>query len=221
MTDGFNYDGDDIFSQFDDEGYTPAYTPGVDTVEGLVHQMIEMIDDGKKMSFSSTVKVGRDDMLALLNRVLELAPEEVVSARHVLKQSDFIMQEAQRKATQVLQTAKVNAARMVEKVEIVRQARMKAEQIIADAEATARARTNEVDDHIDQYLAKVSVLAERLRQTAETGRERLRPMLQPFEVAPPPAPAPAPMDFAEPALDGWTDDAYGVSDEPGQFNPDF
>jgi vacuolar-type H+-ATPase subunit H len=191
MSDELGFDGFDDFAAYDEPGYEPAYTPGNDSVEGLVRQLMAMVDEAQRMPisrYSRSIKLDREDTLAILQQILVLAPEEIVAARHVLKERDFILQDAERKARQVLEAAKVTAARMVEKTDVMRAARMRAEQIVADAETTARARTNEVDDHIDQYLAKVSVLADRLRQTAEVGRERLRPMLQPYDAVPPPPP---------------------------------
>ena len=68
---------------------------------------------------------------------------------------------------------RAEAARMVDKTEIVRQSRLKAEQIVADAHAQARQMINQSEDFIDGKLGGFEIVLERLLKTARSGRERL------------------------------------------------
>jgi hypothetical protein len=68
---------------------------------------------------------------------------------------------------------RAEAARMVDKTEIVRQSRLVSQQIIAEAHTQARQMINQSEDFIDGKLASFEIVLERLLKTARSGRERL------------------------------------------------
>ena len=63
---------------------------------------------------------------------------------------------------------------MVERTEVVREARRRAQQVVDDAEAQARALKHEAEDYIDQKLASFEVVLDRTMQAVQKGRERLQ-----------------------------------------------
>ena len=63
---------------------------------------------------------------------------------------------------------------MVERTEVVREARRRAQQVVDDAEAQARALKHEAEDYIDQKLASFEVVLDRTMQAVHKGRERLQ-----------------------------------------------
>ena len=71
-------------------------------------------------------------------RARAACPSEIREARWVLRDREELRARAARKADQLMDEVAAEAARMVERTEIVRQARRNAQQIIADAEAEAR-----------------------------------------------------------------------------------
>jgi len=68
---------------------------------------------------------------------------------------------------------RAEAARMVDKTEIVRQSRLMAQQIIAEAHAQSRQMINQSEDFIDGKLGSFEIVLERLLKTTHSGRERL------------------------------------------------
>ena len=92
---------------------------------------------------------------------------------------------------------------MVDKTELVRQSRLRADQIIAESQAKARQIINQSEDFIDGKLGNFEIVLERLLKTAHSGRERLSAQGLPtsmIESAPVdaehPGGAPAPYDGA-------------------------
>ena len=77
------------------------------------------------------------------------------------------------KAQQLMDQVRAEAARMVDKTEIVRQSRLTAQQIIAEAHTQARQMINQSEDFIDGKLGNFEIVLERLLKTARSGRERL------------------------------------------------
>ena len=73
------------------------------------------------------------------------------------------------KAQQLMDQVRAEAARMVDKTEIVRQSRLMAEQIVADAHAQARQMINQSEDFIDGKLGSFEIVLERLLKTDPLG----------------------------------------------------
>ena len=76
-------------------------------------------------------------------------------------------------AGQLLDEARAQAAHMVQRTEVVRQARRQAERLVADAESEARRIRHEADDYVDRKLAAFEIVLDRTIRTVQAGRERL------------------------------------------------
>ena len=78
-----------------------------------------------------------------------------------------------READELLDEARAQAAHMVQRTEIVRQARNNADRILADAEAESRRIRHEADDYVDRKLAAFEIVLDRTIRTVQAGRDRL------------------------------------------------
>ena len=94
---------------------------------------------------------------------------------------------------QLMDQVRAEAARMVDKTEIVRQSHLRADQIIAEAQARARQLINQSEDFIDGKLAGFEIVLERLLKTTHSGRERLSSQSLPNALLETPTP---PEDYA-------------------------
>jgi hypothetical protein len=180
-------------------------TPGPDTdsrdhdggnVEDLVDELIEIVTSAKSMPLSSSAIVTRDEVLDLLEAIRDDLPEELRRARRMLKDHEELLAAARREAADIVGDARVQAERMVQRTEIVRQAEHRAVRIVEDAEAAARQMRHEAEDYVDQKLAGFEIVLDRTIKTVRTGRERLASV---------PAPQPQPGDEpqGEPGDDAW------------------
>ena len=68
---------------------------------------------------------------------------------------------------------RVQAERMVQRTEIVRQANHVAQRILDDANEEARRLRHEVEDYADQKLASFEIVLDRTLKTVRAGREKL------------------------------------------------
>ena len=68
---------------------------------------------------------------------------------------------------------------MVERTEVVREARRVAQNVIDEAEAAGRQLRHEAEDYVDQKLAAFEVVLERTMQAVQKGRERLQVVIEP------------------------------------------
>jgi cell division septum initiation protein DivIVA len=168
-------------SYLDDPGSAhdaPGEVP-VDDAEALLHQAVDVVAGAKTMPLSSSVLVSRDEVLGLLEDALALLPEELKRARWVLADLDAMTEQRRREADALVDEVRAEAARLVSRTEIARQAKAHAERVVADAEERARAVIHEAEDFCDQRLAQMEIVLDRLAKTVQSGRERLRPRIEP------------------------------------------
>lgn len=145
----------------------------------LVNQAIDVIASAKTMPLSSSVLISRDEVLSLLDEAVESMPEELKRARWILADLDAMTEQRHREADAILDEVRAEAARLVSRTEISRQAKAYAERLVADAEERGRAILHEAEDYCDKKLAEMEIVLDRLAKTVQSGRARLRPRIEP------------------------------------------
>jgi hypothetical protein len=161
-----NYDDD--FA--DDEEYEPE--PVLDT-EALLQRTVDIIATAPTVPLSSTPRVNRDEILQLLEEAVARMPDELRQARWMLKERQAFIDKTRREADDILDAARAQAERMVQRQEITRQAEIRARQVVEAAEGEARRMRLEVEDFCDQRLASFEIILEKLSRTVAVGREKL------------------------------------------------
>jgi cell division septum initiation protein DivIVA len=149
---------------------------GLDDIdaETLVRRVVEVVTNAKSVPLSSSVMVTKDEVLELLEDALERLPDELRQARWMLKEREEFLAKVAREGDDILEAARVRAERMVERQEIVREARHTAQRVMDDAREEARRLRLEAEDYCDQKLAAFEIVLERTLKTARAGREKLR-----------------------------------------------
>lgn len=141
--------------------------------ESILEQVIDTIASAPNVPLSSTPRIDRDNTVALLQDALACLPEEIRQARWMLKERADFMAKTQREADEIIEAARVQAERMVQRTEVVRAAEARARQIMDAADADSRRLKNETEDFLDRRLASFEILLDRLSRTVAQGRERL------------------------------------------------
>ncbi len=182
----------DQFLDIDEDEVTPVQDVGI---EGILHQLLDLMAAAKSVPLSSSVMVSRDEVASLLQAALDSLPEELRQARWLLREREEFMAERTREAEALLDEVRAQAEHMVQRTEIVRQANAVAQRILDDANDEARALRNQAEDFADTKLAGMEIVLDRLTRTVQAGRAKL--------AAPVARPAPADQE-AEPE-DGFFD----------------
>jgi len=142
--------------------------------ESILEDVIHTIASAPNVPLSSTPRIDRDHVVALLQDAQACMPEEIRQARWMLKERAEFMAKTQREADEIVEAARVQAERMVQRTEVVRAAELRARQILEAGEADSRRLKNETEDFLDQRLGSFEILLDRLTRTVGQGRERLR-----------------------------------------------
>ena len=181
------------------EGLGPDQ-PDSDT---LLRRVVDVIGNAKSMPLSSSVMISKDEVLELLEEAINRLPDELRQARWLLREREEFLAKVQAEADDILAAARARAERMVQRTEIVREAKLVARNTVQDARDIASRLKHEAEDYCDQKLAAFEIVLERTMKTVQAGREKLR-------VTPLPAAEEAPLAGAE---DSGQHEAFFDQDE--------
>jgi hypothetical protein len=142
-------------------------------IELVLNELIVMVESAKSMPLSSSAIVPRDELIVLIDAARSALPGELARSRRMLQDFDELKSRADYEASQLLEAAKAQAAHLVSRTEVARQAKSEAERMILDAEAEARRIRHEAEDYVDRKLASFEIVLDRTIRTVQAGRERL------------------------------------------------
>jgi F0F1-type ATP synthase membrane subunit b/b' len=171
--------------------------------ETLLRRVNDIISGAKSMPLSSSVMISRDEVLELLEEAITRLPDELRQARWLLREREEFLAKVQSEADDILAAARARAERMVQRTEIVREAKLVARNTVQDARDVANRLKHEAEDYCDQKLASFEIVLERTIKTVQAGREKLR-------ITPLPAAEDAPLAGAE---DSGQHEAFFDQDE--------
>ena len=89
------------------------------------------------MPMSASVRVNKEEVLELLDDAVARLPDELRSARWLLKEREEFLARSRRDGDELIADAKSRVAHMVQRTEVVKAAELRAQQIVEDAEASA------------------------------------------------------------------------------------
>ena len=148
----------------------------------LMRRAIELIQTGRPIPLSSSVRIEPIEILELLDEAVAKLPEELRHARWLLKERDEFLAKVQREGDEILEEARNRAEKMVARQEIARQAKIAAQRTIDAADTDARRKRHETEDWCDQHLARYEIVLDRMMKTVAAGRTKLRTVPLPQSV---------------------------------------
>ena len=165
----------------------------------ILERVIAIIDSAPGMPMSASVRVNRDEVLELLDDAVSRLPDELRSARWLLKEREDFLARTRREGEDLIEDARSRVAQMVQRTEVVKAAEQRARRIVEDAEAASRRMRRETEDYCDQKLASFENVLARVAKSVAAGRDKLAaPRIEEAELAdledPPTGSSPAVFD---------------------------
>ncbi len=145
----------------------------VPETEAIIRRVIEIIDGSPGMPMSASVRVNKEEVLELLDDAVSRLPDELRSARWLLKEREEFIARSRRDGDELIADAKSRVAHMVQRTEVVKAAEVRAQQVVEEAEAAARRMRRETEDYCDQKLASFENVLAKIARTVSAGRSRL------------------------------------------------
>ncbi len=142
--------------------------------EALLQKAIEIVAEARPVPLSASSMINKDELLELLRAVAESLPDELRSARWLLKERDDFLARVQHEGDEIIAVSRARAQQMVQRTEVVKAAEDRARKLVADADAEARRLRLETEDWCDQKLGGFEVVLQRTLRTIESGRSKLQ-----------------------------------------------
>jgi F0F1-type ATP synthase membrane subunit b/b' len=122
---------------------------------------------------SASVRVNKEELLELLDEAVSRLPDEVRSARWLLKEREEFLARTRREGEEIIEDARSRVAHMVQRTEVVKAAEARARQIVEEADGASRRMRRETEDYCDQKLASFENVLAKVHKTVAAGRAKL------------------------------------------------
>ena len=147
----------------------------------LVDRLEELFNESRAVPFTHSVMVDEDRFLDLIDQMRVTIPEEVRKAQQLLAQRERILAQAKEEAQRTIQLAQQKREEMIADHRLVEEAQRKAAQIIAQAEAEAERIRREADHYALESLKKLAVQLDRMLTEVQNGIQILQEVQQDHE----------------------------------------
>ena len=135
----------------------------------LIDRLEELFNESKVFPLTRNVMVDEDKMLDIIDQMRIAIPEEVKKAQQLLAQKDRVMAQAQEEANRTVEIARQKADDLVHRDMIVQEAQRRAEQIVAQARLDAEATRRDADDYVMDALNHLQGELEKLTNQVRNG----------------------------------------------------
>lgn len=134
---------------------------GASKIEQLIEDIYEFIESCKMKTFSSTqVIVPKDELYDLLDELRLRTPDEIKRYQKVITNREAILEDAKKKAAEILAQAQEKTSALISEHEIMQQAYFQANEVVSNATQEAQRILDEANNDADQIRSGALVYAE-------------------------------------------------------------
>ncbi len=127
----------------------------------LVDRLEELFNESKPFLGTRKIMVDEDRLLDLIDQMRLAIPEEIKNSQQIISQKDRILAQSTEEAARTINAAREKGIQMVERDNIVQSARLRAEQIDAQAKENATLIRKEADKYAMETLVNLQIKLER------------------------------------------------------------
>ena len=135
----------------------------------LIDRLEELFNESKSIPLTRNVMVDEDRMLDIIDQMRIAIPEEVKKAQQLLGQRDRVLAQSHEEANRTLELARQKADQLASKETVVQEAQRRAEQILAQARADADNTRGDADDYVMRSLTQLQAELERISNQVANG----------------------------------------------------
>lgn len=147
-------------------------------IEELFDMIYEMIDEAKNVPLSSDkCMVERDKALDMLDDIRSRFPVELKKAKELVEKKNDYIASAKREADDLRQRAEEHARRILNEDALILEARRIADDIVADAEHTAKSLKQAANDYCDDTMHRLEEAVADVFDEAKHARAKFRSAL--------------------------------------------
>ena len=143
-------------------------------VADLVSELRYIIESARPLPLSASSTINKDDVLSVIDEIQASMPDELRSARWLLKEREEFRAKMRREGDEIVALARNRAEQMVQRTQVVKAAEARARKVMEQAEAEARRLRLEAEDYCDQKLGSFENVLQRTLQQVGAGRAKLQ-----------------------------------------------
>jgi len=143
-------------------------------VADLVAELRYVIESARPLPLSASSTINKEDVLALIDEIQANMPDELRSARWLLKEREEFRAKMRREGDEIVALARNRAEQMVQRTQVVKAAEARARKVLEVAEADSRRLRLEAEDYCDQKLGSFENVLQRTLQQVGAGRTKLQ-----------------------------------------------
>jgi len=147
----------------------------------LVDRLEELFNESRPIPLTHNVIVDEDRFLDIIDQMRISIPEEVKKAQQIFTQKDRVLAQAQEEANRTLTLAREKADQLIEKDALVQDAQRRAAQILEQARLEAENVKAGADQYSQDALMNMEVELERLLNQVRNGLQMLEQKRPPVE----------------------------------------
>ena len=135
----------------------------------LIDRLEELFNASKSIPLTRNVMVDEDRMLDIIDQMRIAIPEEVKKAQQLLGQRDRVLAQAQEEANRTLEIARQKADQLTSKELVMQEAQRRADQLLVQARADAENVRSQADDYVMNSLTQLQTELERITNQVING----------------------------------------------------
>lgn len=128
----------------------------------LLDRLEELIAQATKVPLTGKILLDPDEVLALVDEMREMLPQEIRDANRVARDRETIMHEAREQAEATVREAQAVAARMTAESAVAKEAQAQADELIDQAKRVAREIRQNALEWADELFGRVQPDLERV-----------------------------------------------------------
>ena len=140
----------------------------------LIDRLEELFNQSKSIPLTRNVMVDEDRMLDIIDQMRIAIPEEVKKAQQLLGQRDRVLAQAQEEANRTIELARQKSDQLVTKDSVVQDAQRRADQIIAQSRVEAENIRADADDYAMNSLLQLESELDRITNQVANGIRLLK-----------------------------------------------
>ena len=135
----------------------------------LIDRLEELFNESKAIPLTRNVMVDEDRMLDIIDQMRIAIPEEVKKAQQLLGQRDRVLAQAQEEANRTLEIARQKSDQLVGKDVVMQEAQRRADQILTQARSEGEGIRADADDYVMDSLHQLEAELERITNQVRNG----------------------------------------------------
>jgi vacuolar-type H+-ATPase subunit H len=140
----------------------------------LIDRLETMVRAGRRMPVMNKIMMDEQELVDLIDQMRTVLPEEIRYAKHVLREKEQILSDAQAQADDVLRNARQQAEVLIEREGLLKQARQQADDIKRQAHEEAERVQVGADNYVRQVLTDLADSLQRQSASVNKGLDSLK-----------------------------------------------